>query len=211
MATQIILCTVIHVLFTFVHVAQGRTDMSPTHSPRSVAENKTLRTVTERNFLFQTISNATFSVDTFFFIRYVTHIAVVGLRRIMLGDYNHQLLFHARTHIRQICHATLYGLRSQWFTTSDFAGLEVACWPFVPKFKGSSPAEAVGFLRAKKILSTPSFGREVKPFVPCRIFAACKRTRKCVRGSRRFRSKLPAISHPSSSSFHYYGGASRND
>ncbi|XP_063974681.1 nose resistant to fluoxetine protein 6-like isoform X2 [Diachasmimorpha longicaudata] len=34
----------------------------------SIAENKTLRTVTERNFMYQTISNATFSVDTFFFI-----------------------------------------------------------------------------------------------------------------------------------------------
>ncbi|XP_046472647.1 nose resistant to fluoxetine protein 6 [Neodiprion pinetum] len=34
----------------------------------SIAENKMLRTVTERNFMFQTISNATFSVDTFFFI-----------------------------------------------------------------------------------------------------------------------------------------------
>ncbi|KAK2584116.1 hypothetical protein KPH14_006557 [Odynerus spinipes] len=34
----------------------------------AIAENKTLRTVTERNFMFQTISNATFSVDTFFFI-----------------------------------------------------------------------------------------------------------------------------------------------
>jgi hypothetical protein len=34
-------------------------------------------------------------------------------------------------------------------------GLEVACWPLVPKFAGSNPAE--------KILSTPSFGREVKP------------------------------------------------
>lgn len=34
-----------------------------------ILENKTLRTVTERNFMFQTISNATFSVDTFFFIR----------------------------------------------------------------------------------------------------------------------------------------------
>ncbi|XP_048506535.1 nose resistant to fluoxetine protein 6 isoform X2 [Athalia rosae] len=33
-----------------------------------IADNKTLRTVTERNFTFQTISNATFSVDTFFFI-----------------------------------------------------------------------------------------------------------------------------------------------
>ena len=31
-----------------------------------------------------------------------------------------------------------------------FSGLEVACWPLVPKFTGSNPAEAVGFLRAKK-------------------------------------------------------------
>jgi hypothetical protein len=53
--------------------------MSSTHPLISVAENKTLRNVTERNFLFQTISNATFSVDTFFFIRYVTHIAANGL------------------------------------------------------------------------------------------------------------------------------------
>jgi hypothetical protein len=26
-----------------------------------------------------------------------------------------------------------------------FGGLEVACWPLVPKFVGSNPAEAVGF------------------------------------------------------------------
>ena len=31
-----------------------------------------------------------------------------------------------------------------------FGGLEVACWSLVPKFAGSNPAEAVGFLRAKK-------------------------------------------------------------
>ena len=28
---------------------------------------------------------------------------------------------------------------------SAFGGLEVACWPLVPKFAGSNPAEAVGF------------------------------------------------------------------
>ena len=33
---------------------------------------------------------------------------------------------------------------------SGFGGLEVACWPLVPKFTGSNPAEAVGFFRAKK-------------------------------------------------------------
>ena len=49
---------------------------------------------------------------------------------------------------------------------SGFGGLGVACWPLVPKFAGSNLAEAVGFLRAKK----------VKPSVPCRRFAACKRS-----------------------------------
>jgi len=34
-------------------------------------------------------------------------------------------------------------------TCSDFGGLEVACWPLVPKFAGSHTAEAVGFLRRK--------------------------------------------------------------
>jgi len=33
--------------------------------------------------------------------------------------------------------------------------------------------------KGEKILSTPSFGGEVKPSVPCRQFTACKRTLKC--------------------------------
>ena len=41
-----------------------------------------------------------------------------------------------------------------------FGGLEVACWPLVPKFAGSNPAEAVGFLRAKKSsVRLPSEGK----------------------------------------------------
>jgi len=39
----------------------------------------------------------------------------------------------------------------------------------------SNPAEAFGFF-GQKILSMPSFGGEVKPSVPCRRFAACKRS-----------------------------------
>ena len=58
----------------------------------------------------------------------------------------------------------------------------MACWPLVPKFAGSNLAEAVGFL-GRKNLSTPSFGGEVKPSVPCHRFAACKRSLN-LRGSR---------------------------
>jgi len=35
------------------------------------------------------------------------------------------------------------------FYHSGFGGLEVACWPLVPKFAGSHPAETVGFLGQK--------------------------------------------------------------
>jgi hypothetical protein len=43
-----------------------------------------------------------------------------------------------------------YLLYSLYIDFISFGGLEVACWPLVPKFVGSNPAEAVGFLRAKK-------------------------------------------------------------
>ena len=81
---------------------------------------------------------------------------------------------------------------------SGFGGLEVACWHLEPKFKGSNPAEDIGFFRAKK-----SFGREVKPFVPCRRFTACKRSLNVTWKSGFFRLNSSAISRPSSSSFHY--------
>ena len=38
---------------------------------------------------------------------------------------------------------------------SGFGGLEVVCWPLVPKFAGSNPAEAVGFFGRKN----PSEGK----------------------------------------------------
>ena len=38
------------------------------------------------------------------------------------------------------------------------------------------PGRSRRIFKAKKILSTPSFGGEVKPSVPCRNFTACKRS-----------------------------------
>ena len=71
----------------------------------------------------------------------------------------------------------------------------MACWPLVPKFAGSKPAEAVGFLRAKKSSARlPSVG-EVKPSVPCRRFAACKRSLE-LRGSRILDEICRNISRP---------------
>ena len=47
---------------------------------------------------------------------------------------------------------------------------------FSTQVRGSKPGRSRRIFRAKKILSTPSFGGEVKPSVPCRRFAACKRS-----------------------------------
>ena len=44
----------------------------------------------------------------------------------------------------QIC-----GYADDILVINDFGGLGVACWPLVPKFAGSNPAEAVGFLGRK--------------------------------------------------------------
>ena len=48
--------------------------------------------------------------------------------------------------------------------------------PLDPRFAGSNPAGVDGFFQSVKILNMTSFGREVKPWVPCRIFTARKRT-----------------------------------
>ena len=54
----------------------------------------------------------------------------------------------------------LHDKRRIYSDVSGFGGLEVACWPLVPKFSGSNPAEAVGFFRAKKSsASLPSEGK----------------------------------------------------
>ena len=47
---------------------------------------------------------------------------------------------------------------------------------FSTQVRGFKPGGSHRILRAKKILSTPSFGGEVKPSVPCRRFEACKRS-----------------------------------
>ena len=47
---------------------------------------------------------------------------------------------------------------------------------FSTQVRGFKPGRSRRIFRAKKILSTPSLGGEVKPSVPCRRFTACKRS-----------------------------------
>jgi hypothetical protein len=42
-----------------------------------------------------------------------------------------------------------YYFHYYYYYCSGFGGLEVACWPLVPKFAGSNPAEAGGFFGRK--------------------------------------------------------------
>ena len=69
---------------------------------------------------------------------------------------------------------------------SVFDVLELSVLVFGTQVGGLEPGRSRRIFRAKKILSAPSFGGEVKPSVPCRKFTACKRTQKW-RGSRHFR------------------------
>ena len=57
---------------------------------------------------------------------------------------------------------------------SGFGGLEVSVLAFGTRLRGFKPDRS----RGEKILSTPSFGGEVKPSVPCRKFTAWKRTQE---------------------------------
>ena len=47
---------------------------------------------------------------------------------------------------------------------------------FSTQVRGLKPGRSRRIFKGEKILSTPSFGGEVKPSVPCRRFAACKRS-----------------------------------
>ena len=70
------------------------------------------------------------------------------------------------------------GFLSQQYNNDGFgAGLQY------PSLRVQTRPKPSDFQGEKKILSTPSFGGEVKTSVPCRRFAACKRPLN-LRGSR---------------------------
>ena len=60
---------------------------------------------------------------------------------------------------------------------------------------GFNPGQSRRIFKGEKILSTPSFGGEVKPSVPCRRFATCKISLE-LRGSRILDEICRNISRP---------------
>ena len=66
---------------------------------------------------------------------------------------------------------------------------------FGTQVRGLKPGRSRRIFKGEKILSTLSFGGEVKPSVPCRRFAACKRSLE-LRGSRILDEICRNISRP---------------
>jgi len=77
--------------------------------------------------------------------------------------------------------------RLQWSRGSVLA--------FGTQVRGFKPGRSCRIFKGAKILSTPSFGGEVKPSVPCRRFAACKRSLE-LRGSQILDEICRNISRP---------------
>ena len=74
---------------------------------------------------------------------------------------------------------------------------------FGTQVRGFKPGRSCRIFQGEKILSTPSFGREVKQFVLCRRFTAYKSSLNVTWKSAIFRQNSSAVSRPSSSSFHH--------
>ena len=89
---------------------------------------------------------------------------------------------------------------------------------FGTQVRGFKPGRSRRIFQSEKILSTLSFGREVKPFVPCRRFTACKKIPDCYVEVGHFQTKFIGLFSPKYfllSLLGYLvekrGGASRND
>ena len=96
-------------------------------------------------------------------------------------------------HLFLLFKVTSYRLR--WYRGSMLA--------FGTQVHGFKPGRSHRIFKGEKIFSTASFGGEVKPSVPCRRFAACKRSLE-LRGSRILRRNLSEHFSPmKSSTFRY--------
>ena len=90
-----------------------------------------------------------------------------------------------------VCFSESFGLHFILF----LQGTAASVLTFGTQVRGFKPGRSRRIFKGEKILSTPSFGGEVKPSVPCRRFAACKRSLE-LRGSRILDEICRNISRP---------------
>jgi len=91
------------------------------------------------------------------------------------------------TYIYMYIYICIYTYRLWWSRGSVLV--------FGTQVRGFKPGRNRRIFKGEKILSTPSFGGEVKPSAPCRRFAACKRSLE-LRGSRIIDEIFRNISRP---------------
>jgi hypothetical protein len=75
--------------------------------------------------------------------------------------------------VSMLASGTFGGLVVSMLASDTFGSLVVSMLASGTQDRGFAPGRSRRIFRAKKILSMPSFGREVKPFASCRRFAAC--------------------------------------
>jgi hypothetical protein len=115
----------------------------------------------------------------------------VGLAFLPIVQFSH----HFPAHISFVEKPTLYkhsNSRLPWCRGSVVS--------LSTQVRGFKPYRSRRIFQGEKILSTPSFGGEVKPSVPCRRFAACKRSLDVTRNSAFRQNYLPTFL-PTSSTF----------
>jgi hypothetical protein len=77
--------------------------------------------------------------------------------------------------VSMLASGTFGGLVVSMLASGTFGGLVVSILPSGTQDRVRSRPKPSDF-SGEKFLSMSSFGRELKPFAPCRRFAACQRT-----------------------------------
>jgi hypothetical protein len=100
----------------------------------------------------------------------------VGVRAV----WRHSENVMPRTRLLKLCPSNprrcVLAMRCRKPLEIGFSGLEVSMLASGTQVRGFKPGWSRRIFRETKILSMPSFGGEVMPSVPCRSFAACKRS-----------------------------------
>jgi hypothetical protein len=97
--------------------------------------------------------------------------------------------------VSMLVSGTFGGLAVSMLASGTFGGLVVSMLASGTQVRGFKHGRSHRIFQGEKIFSIPSFGREVKPFAPCRSFTACETTHN-YRESRNFMAKF--IGHFSS-------------